>query len=220
VANYDSADLLDRLRQEADRPTSDADLTDAKAYRLLSDAQLDVTMMVAQHIPHLMYGAPALMTSADEKVYTLPGSPTPEWIGPVEVYPALGQQPLIEGSFWDDAADFTREGPSTIRICGNRTRTFSDGPYVRYVAKPTVISASVEPTLYPVEARLAVVKFAAAKYARQGGFRSRTEIQEYQAEAMAILWGRDGIGGVIPPYKQGAVDTGGQNAPWYYPFRA
>lgn len=214
MANLDSADLLSRLRSACDLPATDEALTDARGYQLLSDAQIEVCTLLAQHIPWVMYGAAVQLTTSDNILFSLSSG---EWIGKIEVTPSLGGFPWVEGANWDTGADFTMESTSSIRRTGNRTYT-GTAPYVRYVTKPTVISAVVAPTLKPSEALLAVVQLAAAKYHRQGGYR---DPKPCLAEAHAILWGRNdgpfsGAPGLIPAYKaMQAVDSGDER-PWYY----
>lgn len=214
MSNLDSADLLSRLRDACDLPATDEALTDARGYTLLSDAQVEVTALLAQHIPWVMYTAAVQMTTSDNIVFSLSSG---AWVGKIEVTPSLGGYPWVEGVNWDSGSDFTMEGESSIRRTGNRTYT-GTLPYVRYVPKPTVISASVQPTLKPSEALLAVVQIAAAKYHRQGGYRDPKPALQ---EAHAILWGRNdgpfsGSPGLIPAYKSMQASDGTLDRPWYY----
>lgn len=168
MATWDSADLLTRFRDFIGRPDTDEDLTDVEAYRLLSQAQERVTADLAAHVPETNYGAPELMTTADNKVYTVAN----DAIGHIEVYPDLKSPPLRCGAFWDSSADFTQEGPKSIRITSDRTRTFSAGPYARYVrANPAQLSATQVPTLQPDHCRILIVYDAAVLWALRGGRR-------------------------------------------------
>lgn len=209
MAQWDSADCLARLRRVLGRDTyaSDTELTDAIAYQYLGDAQREVTQIVAQYIPSVMYGVPVLLTTSDNKVYTCAS----EWIGHVEVYDRLGGHRLVEGDYADDGADFTVEGPSSIRITGNRERTFSAGPYARFVAKPTLLNAATEPTLKPTDALQAVVYLAAADFADRDGGR---QAQRFRDKAHEILWGANGMGGIIPTYRMQFAPSNGPDL-WY-----
>lgn len=211
MATWDSADLLSRLRDVTGRPATDAALSDTRGYLYLTEAQRSVAYTIAQHIPHVNYGAPVQLTTSDQQLYTLPGSA--EWIGRVMVMRDIRGDVLVEGSYDDVFADYCMEGPNGIRITAGRTWT-STAPYARYMAKPGTLDASNPPTLLPTDARQAVVYVAAALWAARGGYR---DPDPYNKEAFAILWGRDGFladPGLIPAYKgqaTGAPDGG----PWW-----
>lgn len=215
MAEFDAADLLQRLKDACGRPATDASLTDTKGYRYLSDAQRSVAYTMAQHIPEVNYGVPVQLTTLDRQRYTLPGTPTPEWIGRILVLRSATGDALVEGAYDDRRADFTMEGPSSIRITRGRTWT-GDAPYVRYMAKPATLSDDEDqaPTLLPTDARLAVVWIAASLWARRGGYR---DPQPYLDEANAILWGRPQTGepGLIPSYKAMAEGAYAETVPWY-----
>lgn len=184
MATWDGPDCLAQLRFAIGRPSTDEALTDAQGYRLLSDAQDVVTEELAAHVPWLNYGAPELMTTADSKVYTV----LYDALGQIEVYPTLSGQPLRCGAFWDTTADFAQEGTKTIRITGNRTRTFASGPYARYVrAELPLISASQAPLLEPDRARRLIVFRAAVFWARRGGRRDPKPFQDEYTEAFTAF---------------------------------
>ncbi len=212
MADWDSVDLLLRLRDAVARPATDAALTSDRGYRLLSDAQRDVGYTLAQHIPWVNYGAPVQLTTSDQKVYTLPGDPTPEWMGRLLVMRTLDGEPLLEGGYDDWGADYCVEGVASIRITAGRTWT-GDAPYVRYMAKPGAISDTLPPTLLPLDVRAAVVWTAAALFARRGGLR---DAQPYLDQAYTILWGNPATGqpGLIPSYKDQQSGAGAVT-PWW-----
>lgn len=178
----------------------DSVLTAERGLRLLSDAQRDIAETLAQHVPHLNYGVPVQLTTSDNKVFSLPSSA--EWIGRIEVYRTLAGELLVEGPFWDPSADYTVEGPSSIRITDNRTWTGA-APYVRYQARPGELdgSGAADPVLLPTAVRAAVVARAAAMFAQRGGLRDPAP---YEAEVERVLWGSGtsyGQGGIIPGAK-------------------
>ncbi len=198
MAAWDSADLLSRLRYLIGRPTVDEALTDAQAYQLLADAQDRVNEDLAAHVPHLNYGAPELMTTSDGG-YTY--STLYDIIGDAEIYPTLKAQPMRCGAFWDGSADYCLEGTKTIRMTVNRTRSFSAGPYARYVrADVPAISASQAPTIKPDRARALIVFRAAALWAARGGKRDPLP---YETEYTRAAWGNPLTGsvGLIPTEK-------------------
>ena len=163
MALYDSADLLARVLASLNRPTVDEALTSAQVYSFLTEAQMHYTMEFAARWPEIMYGAPTLLTSSDNgKTYTFGSGVFP--IGMVEIRATRTGQLLRIGSEFDPGADFTIEG-DTIRVPGNRTRTFADGPYARFITPPGEISASTAPVLKPAFARILLVHNAAGRCA-------------------------------------------------------
>lgn len=211
MPSFDAADLFDRLRDATARPATDASLTAARGMRYLSDAQRAVAYTMASHIPHVNYGAPVQLTTLNRQTYTLPGG---EWIGRVLLMRTLKGEPLIEGGYDDPGADYTVEGPSSIRITAGRTWP-GDAPYVRYMPKPGDMDLNgAEPTLKPVEVLRAVVQTAAAIWARRGGHR---DPQPYLDEAYAILWGRPNTPeiGLIPSYKNQQAGSATEFTPWW-----
>jgi hypothetical protein len=173
VAIWDSADLLARCKVHAHRPATDKATTDANWYSLLEEAQVDEYQNFATHVPHVLYGAPTALSTADGGItYTFPGAVFP--FGSVEVYQSLTLPPLVEGAFWDPAADYIFEGDK-IRMTRNKARTFSDGPYARFITPPGAIAAGTQPTLEPPFARILLVHRAVAMWAERGGFRSSTQ---------------------------------------------
>jgi hypothetical protein len=150
-------------------------------YALLTEAQVQEYQNFAVHVPEVLYGAPQLLTTADSGVtYTFPSSVFP--FGSIEVYDRLTLPPMSEGAFWDAGADYVFEGDN-IRMTRNRPRTFSDGPYARFIAPPTVIDASTQPTLVPDFSRILLVYRATAMWAERGGFRDATPFWNMWARA-------------------------------------
>ena len=192
MALYDSADLLQRLRDLLGRPTTDAIFTDALLYRFLTQAEAEVKSEVATHHPHGMWSAPVIMTTADSKVYTLGGSVTE----PLRLLllESLTGQPLKPGPFWDPESDYVWEGGNTIRITAGRTRTFASGPYARVVTAPTTINATTSSTVDPDRLRILLVYKAASFAARRGG--GIQEPQYFDDAYDQAAWGTPGTGNV------------------------
>jgi hypothetical protein len=152
---WDSADLLDRFQLSLGRGTggnmeADELWTDARAYRVLADAQEAVYTDLAPRVPGAFMSAPAQLTSSDGGVtYTFASYP----FGHVEVYAQeLGGRVLTASTYDDPTGDFVIQG-QTIRTPGNRARTYASGPWARYVSMPVRISASEEPSVQPESAR-------------------------------------------------------------------
>jgi hypothetical protein len=210
VATWDGPDLVARLLRVTGRPDTDQDLTETRAYAYLNDAHREVFAEVCAHVPHLNYGDPELMTTSDDgTTYFL--APSKEWVGRIEVYDRLGGTLLRPGPYWSHDADYVLEGSRSIRMPAGRTRTFASGPYVRYAAKPEEFDDASLPALLPTDALMAVVYLAAAKWARAGGYRDPAP---YLEEYRAVLWGRDGQGGILATAKQ-QEDSDAQDGIWW-----
>lgn len=167
MAYQTTAELLAGFKFYALRPSTDESLTDAQIYILLSEAQKHVYGMVALHFPEVLMTAPTIMSTADGgKTYTFASSVFP--FGQVEIRSSLNGNLMIPGSWWDSNADYVWEGDQ-IRIPNNRSRTFTDGPYARYMAMPTDIGASQEPTLKPAFARSLILFYALYLWSERGG---------------------------------------------------
>lgn len=197
AAADDSKELLAQLRVVTNRPDTDRDLTDAKGYVFLTHAQTSLLYTLASHIPNTLKGAPEKMTTADSgATYTHAN----EAIGQVEIYPSKTTRlALVEGPYWDDRADYVREGPKTIRLF--TPRTFVDGPYARYIAKPGVIDTASQPTILPLDVRRVLPWQAAGMWAAAGNIEDPTG---YFTMVEHMLWGdpnSPGSVGLIPAYK-------------------
>ena len=170
MATWDSADLLARCKALAQRPSTDESMPDATWYQFLSDAQDHWYGVFATHVPWILMGAPTLLTSSDsnETYDVASGDGTPLAI---EVYSAKDGYPLKVCPYWDSpGGDYVWEG-TKIRFPAGKTRSFTSGPYARYIAQPDVISAAVEPTLAPNWTRKLLVYDAVAMWATIGGKR-------------------------------------------------
>ncbi len=193
-----SAELLARMRMHTKRPANDRDLTDDYGYLYLTDAQSALMYRISAHIPDVVKSIPEKMTTADNgATYNTALDP----LGHMEVYAAPYTQPLIEGPMWDERADFTREGPRTIRMSRGRARLFSDGPWARYAKKPGLIDTSSQPTLQPADARRIIPWQAAALWAESGGAHDPSP---YLRQVQTLLFGdpnSEGDLGLIPSYK-------------------
>lgn len=168
MATWDSADLLQRFRDETARPATDTSTPDATVYRLLTNAQAHWTNVFAAQVPWVLMNPPQLLTSTDGgTTYPFPGCVMPL---AVEVYDTLDGHLLKPSSFFDPNGDLVWEGDH-IRFPQGQQQTFSNGPYARYVSPPGAIDANTQPTLVPAHCRLLLVYRAAAEWAERGGFR-------------------------------------------------
>lgn len=177
VALYSSEDLLQRCRDAAQLPEDDEAMTAAAWYRLLTEAQAFWYPQIAAHLPHVLLGAPELLTSTDGGLtYTF---------ADVDGNPVL---PLALRVFRREEDAYQPEGASAFglvagrdyanlgdrlefRLTGTRPSFPDGGPWVRWIAPPGVIDADHEPTLLPLEARVLLVYAAVETWATQGGLR-------------------------------------------------
>lgn len=185
MADFDSADLLSRFRGLIRIGTNTADSSDAELYGLLSNAQHRLIQILAAHCPWTQVTAPTALTSTDSGVtYTFGSGVYP--LGHLELYNGVDGPRLLPLGYGDNLWDgYVLEG-ATIRFPGNRARTFANGLYARYIAVPSAISASVEPTLKPSYARQGIVYDAASEWSHQGG---AVDPAPYDAMLQKFLWG-------------------------------
>jgi hypothetical protein len=179
VANFDAADLLARVRELSgrDKLSSDAAMTDANFYRLLSDGQFYWCRQIAIHAPWMLAWTSATLTSADSgATYTFSSSITPL---AVELYESSTGRFLAPGWYPDPSADYVWEG-NKVRAVRGGTRT---APFCRYVVPPTVIDGSTPPTLTPDHARVLCVYRAAILWATRGDMRDATRFRTLEKEA-------------------------------------
>lgn len=167
---WSSPDLLRRCKQHARRPTTDAAVPDDLWYDWLTEAQVEVFHDLFSRFPTLQTSAPTRLTSSDGGyTYTfgtdIDGDPFYP-MGFAQIFPdlrSIPDSPLIPGE------DYEVEG-YLIRIPNNRARTFSAGPYARWVAMPDqAIADDANPLLYPKEARMLLVWRAVESWARRQG---------------------------------------------------
>lgn len=157
MAYLDSADLLAKVKRALNRPTTDELFSDSDIYAWLSEGQRELVAKIATHAPAMLRVAPTALTSSDGGyTYSFPSGIRP--LGYVRLYAtrsAIPSDPLVPG------VDFTWEG-DRIRMPAHTTRTFADGgPWAQWVAEVTTeISASVEPVVYPTDARRWLVAYA------------------------------------------------------------
>ena len=191
---WDSSNLRRKLLNKIRRPATDEELlepdgtTDA-IWDLLSEAQDHWMRVLASTFPDSQYGAPVQLTSADSGyTYTFgtDGNGLPIFpLGHVEIRESRSGRLLIPSADFGNG-DFVMEG-DRIRIPGGRTKTFSSGPWARFVTPPASISASVQPVLKPPSARALIVLRAAVIWAQQGGLRDPAPWEQQEAEAWGAI---------------------------------
>lgn len=155
---FDAADLLSRAQVLFNRPATDESLTDAIWYTFLGHAQQRVVGLLAFHAPESNYGAPTLMSTADSGATYTFGSDTATGgnispIGHVEIRESPTGAMIPPSSDWDNTTLAYLFESDKIRWPGQKTRTFADGPYARFVTMPGLLDATHAPTLKPIFAR-------------------------------------------------------------------
>jgi len=172
MALWDTADLLARCKRQAKRPSTDMAVVDGDWYAWLTEAQVKWVTQIATHVPHAMYGDPVKLTTSDSGLtYQFPGGAVP--LGQIEVRESPTGRILIPCAEWETGGDFVPEGDQ-IRFPSGAMKTFSDGPYARYVNEPGEIALASEPVLKPDYGRMLLVHQACIYYAESGGNRDPT----------------------------------------------
>jgi len=219
MAYQTTAELLAGFKFYAMRPDTDESITDATIYVLLSQGQEKVFELLAAHVPEVLYGAPTKLATADSGYnYTFPTAVFP--YGAVEIRASRTGELLIPGTEWSEA-DYTWEGDS-IRIPNGKARTFADGPYGRWIAAPTDISASQEPTLKPASARSLILFYALYLWAERGGGMNQVDPNRFLGIYQS-LWSGDpripGDAGILATLKRQGYGQGmaalNVQGPWY-----
>lgn len=215
MAQWDSADLLARLKRTLARPLVDQDKgptdtdVDAFLYELLTEGQVYWTNELATHVPDLagLYTIEQLTSADSGLTYDFTSEP----LGHYEIRDSRNGRLLVPGAEWDPASDFIPAGKK-IRFPGGVTKQFASGPWARYVKTPTVIASGTQPTLQPPQARLLVVYHAAGEWAARGGLRDPQPYWDLENRAAFgdPLHGQVGLVGAL---KQSAFLWGAAGLP-------
>lgn len=187
MAYQSSEELLAGFLLFAKRPEDDESLGKPEIYSLLEQAQAHCYEIMAAHVPEVLYSAPTIMVTTDNKVFTFASAIHP--MGSVEIRSSRTGNLLIPGTEWDVNADFVWEG-SQIRIPNNKTRTFPDGaPYARYIVPASTLDQDNEPTLKPARARPAILWYALYLWAEIGGGTQQTDPNRFLGMFQSTLFG-------------------------------
>ena len=187
MASWDSADLLQRCKDEFGRPDVDAAFPDARIYRYLTAAEAHWKPVLAAHYPNDMFGDPTILTAvAGGATFTLPASEEDPLA--IMILSSATGHPLKPGAYWDAQSDYVLE-KGQIRMTRGRTDvTFTDGaPYCRQVTGPADIDASTDSTMFPKRLRVLLVYHACAAMARSG--MGLGDPSFYQEAADEAAWG-------------------------------
>jgi hypothetical protein len=201
MALFDAVDLLARFRREIDEPATseeqgpaDADHT-AFLYAYLTEAQLHWMTQLAGVCPDENYTSEQLTTADGGLTYTFSTEPLG---GSIEVRRSQSGGLMFPGPEWDQGSDFVMDG-AKIRFPGGKAKTFSAGPWARYIKTPGVIDGSNAPVLLPTAARILIVHRACIIWAQRGGLRDPGpyETQENEAWFGKPETGQHGILGML-----------------------
>jgi hypothetical protein len=186
MAYLDTADLVTRCNRLA-RVSSNASYpVAADWYDFLTQAENEIKTELASTLPNVIVAAPVLMTTPDNGATYVFGTDADNNelypIGACQVFASLTDIPTNP---FTPGVDYLMEG-YRIRWLNNQTRTFTNGPYARFVPPTFTINASTEPTLPPM-ARLLLVYKAVAIYASSGGQQDPSPyLAMYEANKMSV----------------------------------
>lgn len=162
MATWDSAYLLGLFNRYAGRPTVD-EITDVEKYKWLTEGQAGIVADIAARCPWVLYGAPALLVTADSKVFTF-GTDSNGYavfpFGNVRIFPSLQAVP---DNPWREGRDYLSEG-TQIRLPNDRT--YSGALYWRGITQPADITASTQPSLFPEASRDLIAIDAARRFVK------------------------------------------------------
>ena len=194
MAYESSAELLAGFDFFGMRPDTDESILDPTKYILLEQAQKHIYGVFATHVPAVLYAAPAKLTTADSGLtYTFPDSVFPS--GNVEIRASRNGELLIPTVDWG-SGDYVWEG-DTIRSPNGKAKTYSDGPYARYVVPAGTLNAANEPTLEPPKARILILYYALYLFAERGGGMNQIDPNRYLGLYQSELSGDSRIPGDI-----------------------
>lgn len=222
MARYDAADLLSLSKMYFNRPSIDEAVTDPQWYQALTEAQARVAEMLAFAHPEAMLSAPTKLTTTDNgATYTFgtdSGLPANYQNISGEGYiillaSATGPE-IPPGSDLDNTTDVFIFEDGVIRWPGQKTRTFSDGPYCRFVTPPGVIDASTAPVLKPVHLRAILPYDACRRVAIRLGEDPTAWENLFQTE-----WREQLMALKARFYGQGRGQQRGPAGPWWRAFR-
>lgn len=205
-------------------PATDERATDAQIYQALTETQARVVQMLAFAHPESVLSAPTKLSTSDSGLtYTFgtdSGLPTNytqiSAEGHIRLLASKTGPEILPGTDADNTTDVFLFEDGVIRWPGGKTRTFSDGPYARFITPPGVIDASSGvPTLKPVHLRR-ILPFGACSLiaTRLGEDPTPFEAQFQQAWKEELLALKSRF------FGQGRAGMNNSAGPWWRSFRA
>lgn len=170
MASWTSSRLLELFNQLAGRPSSGDSITDAQKYQRLTDAQNVVLEDAASRVPQAFYSKAAYastptLTTTDQQVFTFGTDVNGDPLFPIGKFRIFENLQAIPDYPWVEGIDYLVEG-SQIRIPNNQT--WGGTLYWRGIAPVADITASVQPSITPVWARVLIVYEAVRRFAEEG----------------------------------------------------
>lgn len=214
MALWDSADLLARCLRDtgADR-VPDEGQSSADWYAFLTEAQDQFVRMLIGLFPQALATAPVQLATADSGfTYVFPTAP----LTLVELTDGKGGTPLRLGEYYDGSSDFVWEGELTLRMARDTARSFGAGLWARYIAQPSTIDETTEPSL-PNQYRPPLVPLACYRWAKRGGYKDAQPYLDY----FNRLWSGDpsisGDTGMLGALRRKQAHQIGMTGPipWY-----
>lgn len=170
MAYMDSVDMLDRANRLCRIATNATFPVAADWYAWFTEADNEIKLEFSYLVPNAFLGSPTLMATGDGGMtYTFGNDAAGNPIFPVGDVQIFNSQTSINAMGMPDfnpGQDYLIEG-NKIRWPNNVPRTFSDGPYARFVT-PTVVIDANHPSTLPTEYRQSVIYKAAATNALSG----------------------------------------------------
>lgn len=193
MATWDSADLLQRVKDKLLRPSTDALFDNDRIYRELTEAEAHWKPVIAAHYPNDMFSAPAAMTDNGDGTYSFPASETDPLA--LMILRSTTGMPMLPGAYFDREADYVLEEGGIRLTAGREQQSFPDGvPYVRVVSSAGTIDASTDSGIKPARVRILLVYSAAGAIVRSGMGLGDPSFFEEKVDELA--WGVPGTGDV------------------------
>lgn len=170
MATWASSDLLTLFNNLSGRPASGDSITDANKYVRLSNAQESVIADAASRVPQAFYskaayGSTPTLTTSDNQVFTFGTDVNSNPLFPIGKFRIFQNLQSIPDYPWVEGVDYLVEG-SQIRIPNNQT--WGGTLYWRGIAPVLDITATNQPSVTPVWARILIVYEAVRRYAEEG----------------------------------------------------
>lgn len=224
MALYDASDLQTRAARLLNRPDPDEAFTSSVAndiwFQYLGDAQTDINERIAVNCPDVAYGPPTRLTTSDGGLTYVfgndaDGNPIVP-MGQIELRASPTGVYLLPGNDWDATTyvyllDSNSSRVPVIRFPGQRTRTFSNGPWARFMVPTLQITTTASVvTLKPFTARR-LIPIRAAIYGAQRLDQDTTKLDAMYEDA----WGQWLFTMKTQQYGQGLRAFSGPGAPWW-----
>lgn len=170
MASYTSAELLTLFNDLSGIAATGGSITDAAKYVRLAQAQNVVLEDAASRVPQAFYskaayGSTPTLSTTNQQIFTFGTDANGDPLFPIGKFRIFENLQAIPDYPWIEGVDYLVEG-SQIRIPNNQT--WGGTLYWRGIAPVEAMSASVQPSITPVWARILIVYEAVRRYAEEG----------------------------------------------------